>query len=70
MVIQVMLWEEDNGWWTASLAGKAAPLLRLIPGEPARRAEWQTREEAETELPQLLGHAIEVVKVIQRRKKI
>ena len=68
--IGVTLWKEQNGWWTACLVGKASPILRPVPGNtsPARRAEWRSQAEAEAELPALLGHPVEVVRVYGAEK--
>jgi hypothetical protein len=60
--------EQDGSdwWWRAYVFGRSAPLLRPVPGNayPAQSARWPTADAAVAELPGLLGHAIEVVRVI------
>ena len=61
---RVRLWER-GGWWTATIDGKTAPIVRPVPGNahPATAAQWRTQEDAAAELPKLLGWSVEVVAV-------
>lgn len=63
--IKVSLHKDWTGWWHACLWGKSAPILRPVPGNthPATRASWRTEAEAVADLPVLVGHPIEVVRV-------
>lgn len=61
--IKVTLEQNAYGRWNALLWGKSSQILRPVPGNtrPASAAEWLTPFAAERELPELLGHPIEIV---------
>jgi len=69
--IKVSIEQNECGRWNAWIWGKTAPILQPVPGNthPAQRAEWSTPFVAERELPELLGHPIEVVRTVYTPKR-
>lgn len=54
MSARVRFWKDGNEW-TATLDGKSADILRIIPGMKAYPARWNSKEEALAELRQWFG---------------
>lgn len=68
--IRVALEQNYAGQWNAILCGKSNRIVRPVPGNtrPASAAEWPSPFAAERELPDLLGHPVEIIRTTYNPK--